>query len=125
MTVEINGGITTLEQAQDHLQYVDAVMIGRAAYDTPYLFAEADRAIFGDTRAPRTRAEVARAMMPYIERQLATNPRVKLHHITRHMINLFAGQRGARIWRRAISERHHAPQAGPEVIEEALRAMGE
>ena len=124
--VEINGGIKTLGQAQEHLQHVDAVMIGRAAYDNPYLFAQADARIFGDEEsAPLTRHEIVRAIMPYVEERLSQDPNCKLHHISRHLINLFAGCPQARQWRRHVSERHHLPGAGPQVLEDALALLDE
>lgn len=118
LVVEINGGIKTMEQAREHLHHVDAVMIGRAAYDTPFIFAQADAMIYGeDTKGP-SRAQVVRAMLPYIEQQVSLGE--PLHRVSRHLVNLFAGQRGARRWRQHISERHHLVEKGPEVIEHAL-----
>lgn len=116
--VELNGHVETLDEVEDHLERVDAVMIGRAAYDTPYLFAEADRRIYGESREPLTRHEVVEAMLPYVEQRLAAGD--KLAYITTHMLNLFAFQPGARAWRRHISEHAHLDDAGPEVLEEAL-----
>ena len=123
LVVEINGGIKTLEEVREHLEHVDAVMIGRAAYDRPMLFAQADGLIYGDEGLAPSPHEVSRAMMPYIEERLREGEGCKLHHITRHMINLFAGYPRARTWRRYISERHHLEGMGPEIIEEALARM--
>lgn len=123
LVVEINGGIKTLEEVREHLEHVDAVMIGRAAYDRPMLFAQADGLIYGDEGLAPSPHEVSRAMMPYIEERLREDEGCKLHHITRHMINLFAGYPRARTWRRYISERHHLEGMGPEIIEEALARM--
>ena len=121
--VEINGGIKTLDEVKEHLEHVDAVMLGRAAYDRPMLFAEADRDIFGEDVEPPSPHEVARAMMPYIEERLREDNGCKLHHITRHMVNLFAGYPRARSWRRYLSENHHLEGKGAEVVEEALAVM--
>ena len=119
LTIEINGGVLTLDDALEHLSHVDAVMIGRAAYDDPYQFARADSLIFKDlSQPPPTRHQVVERMLDYIERELSRG--AKLHQITRHMVNLFIGQRGAKRWRRALSERHHLPGAGPEVVLQAL-----
>ena len=118
LVVEINGGIKTMAQAREHLHHVDAVMIGRAAYDTPYIFAQADALIYGEDTAGPSRAQVVQSMLPYIERQVSRGE--KLHRISRHLVNLFAGQRGARRWRQHISERHHLVEKGPEVVEQAL-----
>lgn len=116
--IEINGGITTLAQVEEHLQQVDAVMIGRAAYDDPYLFAQCDRLIYGENSIPPTRHQVAEAMLPYIEYwiSLGTN----LNKISRHLLLLFHGQPGSRAWKRYISENAHLPGAGAEVIRAAL-----
>ncbi len=116
--VEINGGIHTLDEAAEHLDKVDAVMIGRAAYDTPYIFADADRRIYGEEYEPPTRHEVVEAMLPYVEERLAAGD--KLSYITTHLLSLFAYQPGARRWRRHISEHAHRDDAGAEVLEQAL-----
>lgn len=116
--MEINGGITTLEQVEEHLQKVDAVMIGRAAYDHPYLFAECDRRIYSENTTPLTRHQVAEAMLPYIEHWIGQG--TPLNKISRHMLLLFNGQPGSRAWKRHISENAHLPGAGAEVIRAAL-----
>ncbi|MCP3960351.1 MAG: tRNA dihydrouridine(20/20a) synthase DusA [bacterium] len=118
LTIEVNGGITTLEQAEDHLRHVDGVMIGRAAYDRPYLFAEADRRFFGDDSRPPSRRQVVEAMLPYMERWHRQGAPVS--RVTRHMLQLFAGQPGARAWRRYLSENAPRPGSGPEVVRAAL-----
>jgi tRNA-dihydrouridine synthase A len=116
--IEINGGILTLDQAQAQLAQVDAVMIGRAAYDDPYLLAAADAQIYGDDAPIADRCQVARAMIPYIEQ--ATRSGTRLHSITRHMLQLFANQPGSRRWKRYLTEQSCKPGAGAEVIEGAL-----
>ncbi|GAB4366438.1 MAG: tRNA dihydrouridine(20/20a) synthase DusA [Elainellaceae cyanobacterium] len=116
--IEINGGFTTLEQVQAQLRVVDAVMIGRAAYDHPYLFAEVDRQFFGSEAIVPTQREVAEAMIPYIDYWAAKG--LKLNKITRHMLQLFSGQPGSRVWKRILTERSCVPGAGSEVIREAL-----
>ncbi len=116
--IEINGGVGTLEQANEHLQCVDAVMIGRAAYDNPYLFAKADQDVFGDRLPSPTRHDVAAAMLPYID--YWTGKGLKLNKITRHMLQLFTGQPGSRYWKRYLTERSCKPSAGAEVVETAL-----
>ncbi|MBD2327347.1 tRNA dihydrouridine(20/20a) synthase DusA [Alkalinema sp. FACHB-956] len=121
LTIEINGGITTLEAATEQLQTVDAVMIGRAAYDHPYLFATADAAFWGETTPPLTRQEVVEAMLPYIDHWTASGRR--LNSITRHMLLLFNGQPGSRIWKRILTEKSCIPGAGIEVVQEALAAI--
>ncbi|ROQ30536.1 tRNA dihydrouridine(20/20a) synthase DusA [Gallaecimonas pentaromativorans] len=116
--IGINGGIKTLDEMQGHLEHVDSVMVGREAYQNPYLLAEVDAALYGmDTAMPSRRA-VVEAMFPYIEAELAAGAR--LNHISRHMLGLFNGQTGGRRWRRYLSENAHKPGAGLEVMEEAL-----
>ncbi len=115
--IEINGGIKTLDQARNHLQQVDAVMIGRAAYDTPYIFAAADGDIY-DAGGPVTRHQVVTAMLPYIARW--TEQGTKLHSITRHMLQLFHGQPGSRAWKRYLTENSCRPDAGVETVKAAL-----
>jgi len=121
LTIVLNGGIRTLENARGQLALVDGVMIGREAYHNPWFLAEAEAELLGG-RPPLSRLAVVDAMLPYIEGRLAGGER--LHAITRHMLGLFAGQPGARAWRRTLSERATAAGAGTEVVEAALAAAG-
>ena len=117
--LSVNGGITSLDQACAFLDAgLDGVMIGRAAYHDPAsILCAADQRIYGD-RADTNPVDVALAMLPYIEAHLASGGR--LNQITRHMMGLFAGRPGARLWRRILSEQAHHDGAGPEVITDAL-----
>lgn len=124
LIVEINGGVRTMDEVEAHLERVDAVMIGRAAYDDPYQFAEADGRFFGDDRRPPTRREVALAMADYARRVLASDEGAKLHHITRHMLALWRGAPGAGRWRRVIGAGQSRPGQGPGLIHAALEALG-
>ncbi|WP_071690041.1 tRNA dihydrouridine(20/20a) synthase DusA [Nioella sediminis] len=123
--LSINGGITTLDEAEEHLATgMDGVMIGRAAYHTPAdVLLEADQRIFGATTPPKTAHQVAEEMLPYIEAHLAAGGR--LNQITRHMLGLFAGRPGARHWKRILSEQAHRDGAGPEVVQAALDAVSQ
>jgi len=118
--ISINGGISTLDQAEALLaQGLDGVMIGRAAYHTPAeILLEADHRLFGSTAPARTAEETVTAMLPYIEAHLARGGR--LHQVTRHMLGVFAGRPGARGWRRTLSEGATRDGAGPELVEAAL-----
>jgi tRNA-dihydrouridine synthase A len=118
LDITINGGIRTLEATAEHLRHVDGVMLGRAAYETPYVLAEADQRFFGASEPPRDRHAVVEAMLPYIETQRSRG--APLNSITRHMLGLFQGLPGARAWRRYLSENVHAPGAGPEVVVAAM-----
>lgn len=120
LTVVLNGGVTTVTQCRQHLQHVDGVMIGRQAYHQPWFLTELERAFGRDAGqfAPRTRLEVIERMIPYISKELQRGSLLK--HITRHMLGLFAGQPGARAWRRHLSEHAFRPGAGIEVLEAAV-----
>jgi tRNA-dihydrouridine synthase A len=117
--ISVNGGITSLEQAQAFLDGgLDGVMIGRAAYHQPAdILCAADPVIFGQGRESDP-VEAVHAMIPYIEAHLSAGGR--LHQVTRHMLGLFAGRPGARAWRRMLSEGAARPMAGPELVLAAL-----
>jgi tRNA-dihydrouridine synthase A len=119
--IEINGGMVTLDQAAAQLDHVDGVMIGRAAYDNPYLFAEVDRRFFGVSDTPLTRFEVVETLLPYIDHWMSRG--LKLNKITRHLLMLFAGQPGSRQWKRILTEDSCQPNAGVEVVQRALQAV--
>ena len=114
----VNGGVTSLDQAERHLAHVDGVMIGRAAYQNPYILAEVDGRFFGDIRVPPSREAVVRAFSAYVETQRARG--VPLKSMTRHILGLFNKSDRARAWRRHLSEAAREPEAGPEIIEAAL-----
>ncbi len=118
LTIAVNGGVKSLAEAKEHLQHLDGVMIGREAYQSPYLLAEVDQQIFGLDTPVKKRSQVVQEMYPYIEQQLAQGS--YLGHITRHMLGLFQNMPGARQWRRHISENAHKAGAGIEVVEQAL-----
>lgn len=120
LVIEINGGIEDLDAIASHLARVDAVMVGRAATNDPFLFAHIDAPFYGQTSAPQTREEVIEAMLPYVTEWVARGTRV--HHLVRGMLNLFANQPGARAWRRSLSEGARRKDAGPEVLRDALAA---
>lgn len=111
----INGGFTTMPEIMDQFEHVDGVMIGRAAYQNPYLLADADRLIFGDNTRPLARDEVLAEYKIYIQEQLALG--VPLNAMTRHILGLYQGQPGARAFRRNISENAHRPGAGTEILQ--------
>lgn len=118
LTVSINGGIKTLNEAKAHLMHVDGVMMGREAYQNPGILAEVDRELFGTrTDAPDV-VSVIEAMYPYIEHELSQG--TYLGHITRHMLGIFQGIPGARQFRRHLSENAHKAGADVEVLRQAL-----
>jgi len=115
LVVEINGGIKTLDEFDTHLEQVDAVMIGRAAWDNPMLFAEVDARYFGDDTAPPTAAEVVARYAPYAQRWL-TRPGYKATRIHRNLLNLFSGRPGARRWKQALSTGRPTEQALVDLV---------
>jgi tRNA-dihydrouridine synthase A len=122
--LSINGGVTTLDQALDLLgQGLDGVMVGRAAYHAPMdVLGAADRRVWGEGE-DKTAVAVAEEMLPYIEAHLSAGGR--LHQVTRHMLGLFTGRPGARMWRRILSEEAGRPGAGCEVVLRALAAVSD
>ncbi|MGI9569521.1 MAG: tRNA dihydrouridine(20/20a) synthase DusA [Desulfobulbia bacterium] len=118
LEIVINGGIINLRQVEEHLKYVDGVMVGRAAYQSPYLLAAVDRQIYGVQQADLSRVDIVRSFLPYIEMELTRGTRI--HQISRHILGLFQGQPGARYWRRHLSVEGCKPYAGLETITEAL-----
>ncbi|RAK51303.1 tRNA dihydrouridine(20/20a) synthase DusA [Phenylobacterium deserti] len=120
LTIVINGGVGTLDEAVTHLDQVDGVMMGRAAYHTPGLLGEADQRIFGEVGAVEA-AEAVEAYKSYVSAELARG--THLAAMTRHMLGLFHGQAGARAWRRILTVEGVKPGAGLEVIDAALAAV--
>lgn len=114
LTVVMNGGITSLMQSQQLLNNVDGVMLGREAYHNPYVLAEVDQCLFGDQRPKATRDAIFAAFLPYCEEQLQQG--AKLNHMTRHLMGLYTGQPGGRLFRRYLSEHATRPGAGIEVL---------
>ncbi len=121
LNIVINGGIDTLAACREHLQHVDGVMLGRAAYHNPYLLSTVDRDLFDASAAVPTRAAVIQALLPYIEHELRHG--ATLHHITRHILGLYQGLPGARQFRRILSEQAHRPGADVAVLLNALAAV--
>ena len=121
--MSINGGIETLEEAETLIQTgLDGVMIGRAAYHRPWdVLSRVDARLFGAPAHVQSREDVLHAMRPYMQAHLDDGG--KLHQITRHMLGLYAGQPGARMWRRVLSERANQPGQGVDLIDEALERM--
>ncbi|UOA08312.1 tRNA dihydrouridine(20/20a) synthase DusA [Methylobacter sp. S3L5C] len=119
LEIIINGGITSLDQAEEMLKNVDGVMMGREAYHNPYILADVDRRFFGADSHPLSRQAIVAALIPYIQEQLKNE--VRLNSVSRHILGLFHGESGARGWRRAISENVSQSGADEKVILEALK----
>jgi len=118
LTIVINGGIESLGAAEAHLRHVDGVMLGRAAYQTPYILAEVDRRLFGADAPPLSRGEVLRRLLPYVGAHLAQGGR--LNSIVRHVLGIYHGQPRARLFRRYLSEHGVGEGPGLDVLEEAI-----
>ena len=118
LLISINGGIETLQDCAAHLSKTDGVMLGRAPYKNPYLLASVDAQLFGDADIAPSREEVVEGLIPYAEKLVANG--TPLHALTRHVMGLFQGLPGGRLWRRHLSE--NAPRRGddPQILREAL-----
>lgn len=118
LEIIVNGGIKTIEECTTHLMHLDGVMVGREAYQNPWLLSEVDQALYGATPTILTRHEIMEMMLPYIEQELANGS--YLGHITRHILGLFHSMPGGRKFRRYLSENAHKPGADIDVIKQAL-----
>ena len=121
LKIILNGGLQSPEHALGEMRELDGAMLGRAAYHTPWLLADVDRRFFETSNPLQNRTDAVTSMFPYIEQQLSQGQ--WLSKITRHMLGLFHGQPGGRLWRQIISEQSHVPGAGIEVLEKALAAV--
>lgn len=119
--VGINGGITTLDEAKTHLEKMDGVMLGRAAYHNPALLAEVDARLFDDEPVAVEMADIIEAMCDYTDRHIASGGR--LSHVSRHMVGLFSGLPGARRWRQMLSTDATKPGATSAVLRGAYAAV--
>jgi tRNA-dihydrouridine synthase A len=118
LPIAINGGVADIAAAQEHLRYVDGVMFGRAAYQTPEMLLRVDPSLFGEPAPVADAFEAVEAYIPYVERALARG--VRLHDMTRHMLGLFAGRPGARAYRQKLATLAPARGAGIAVVREAV-----
>ncbi|MCC2607900.1 tRNA dihydrouridine(20/20a) synthase DusA [Planctobacterium marinum] len=118
--ISINGGIKTLEDVHNHLQYTDGVMMGREVYSNPWILTQVESELFAQT-AELTREAVVQQMMPYVERHIASGGRA--WHVIRHMLGIFQGQPASRVWRRHLSENAIKPGTQASVLTDALDAM--
>ena len=118
LSVMLNGGITTVDQAFNHLRCVDGVMMGRAAYQEPWRLLAVDPVLFGERARFASARAAAEALLPYIERELARGTR--LHAVTRHVLGLFLGMPGARAFRRHLATEAVKPAADAATFRAAL-----
>jgi tRNA-dihydrouridine synthase A len=118
LTIVVNGGLTSLEEARDQLRHVDGVMLGRAAYQDPYILAGVDREFFGALKPVPSREEVLEELATYATAHMARGGR--LNNITRHILGLYHGQPRARRFRRHLSELAVGPDASLDVLRDAI-----
>jgi tRNA-dihydrouridine synthase A len=120
LSIELNGGIRTVEAARAHLGSVDSVMVGRAAYESPWVLAEVDTQIFDDPSPVPTRAEVVERVAGYLAAQQAADPNFQPRWVLRHLVPLFVGVVGGARWRRILAER---ASEGPAALSAALAVV--
>ena len=118
LEIVVNGGIETIDDARVHLDHVDGVMLGRAAYQNPAILADVDRVIFGAASESPTRADALHAMVPYIEQHLSRGGR--LSNVTRHVLGLYHGQPRGKMFRRHLSEEATEASATADVLRDAI-----
>lgn len=121
LTIVLNGGIATLDEAEMHLASVDGVMLGRTAYRHPYILAEADRRLFASSASAVSRTEALDALVPYVERHLKGGGR--LNNIARHVLGLYHGRPHARRFRRYLSTHAVKDGSGADILRQAV-ALG-
>ena len=121
LEILINGGIKTIEETKEHLRHVDGVMMGREAYNNPWVLSEVDQSIFGATNVVNDRFEALERFIPYAESQLAKGER--LMHLTRHLLGIFQGLPGGKQFRRYLSENAHRSDATIDVLVDAIELV--
>ena len=122
LTIVINGGLKTMDSVLQQLQHVDGAMLGREAYHNPYILAAVDKEVYKDKNASiKSREEIIEQMCEYIDSEQKNG--VALHSMTRHILGLFQGRRGAKAWRRYLSEHGHREDADSRVVKTALQQI--
>ena len=118
LTVVLNGGVKSLDSVEKLLEKVDGVMLGREAYQNPYVLHLVDSQLFGEVEAAKTRVDYIYQYLPYVKAQLDNG--IPLQHMTRHLLGLFRGQHGGKLYRRHLSENSHRKDAGIDVLLDAI-----
>jgi tRNA-dihydrouridine synthase A len=118
LRIILNGGVRSLDEAKHHLRHVDGVMMGRAAYERPWMLADVDRTIFGRDNPLASREAAVLQYLPHVERERARG--VPLKAMTRHLLGLYHGEAGGRQFRRVLSETAHLKEADGRIILRAL-----
>lgn len=123
LTIVVNGGIQTIEECQTHLDHVDGVMLGREAYQNPWMLAQVDEALFGMDSPLKSRDDVIAALLPFAEQHIAQGG--QLNHVTRHILGLYHGVPGAKKFRRHLSENAYKKEAGISILAEAYARVSD
>ena len=121
LEININGGIETLEQCQNHLEHVDGVMMGREVYSNPYVMSAVDGLFYADYESSLTRDQVLERYIAYIDQRMAAG--VRLNQLSKHVVGLFHGEPRSRLWRRHISENAHLAGSDSAVLRTAYANM--
>lgn len=121
LTIEINGGIKTIEEMEEHLNYVDGVMIGREAYENPCLFASVDEKFFNYPSKTITRREIIENLIPYVDELKKNN--LKVSNVLNHTMGLFVNKQGSKTWKRFMSENIHNKNADSSILTEVLKIL--
>jgi len=125
LTISINGGVKSYQESLDHLSHVDGVMIGREIYANPYMLADADQIIYGDSVEKVSRASIIEEMAKYIDCHVAGGNKAKASHVTRHMLGMCNGLAGAKQFRRYLSEHATSAEATGDVLLKAFELVSE
>jgi tRNA-dihydrouridine synthase A len=123
LTIVVNGGIQTIEECHDHLEHVDGVMLGREAYQNPWMLAQVDEALFGMDSPLKSRDDVIAELLPFAEQHIAQGG--QLNHVTRHILGLYHGVPGAKKFRRHLSENAYKKEAGISILAEAYALVSD
>lgn len=121
LIIELNGGVKTFDQVKDHLSKIDGVMIGREAYENPYLFARADQEFFGKSYPSLSRREIIQKYIPYVEENLSKG--IGLNRTLIHILGLFNNKSGSKTWRRVISENLNTKNKDVNFLYELLKKL--
>lgn len=123
LEVILNGGIKTLDECEEHLLNVDGVMVGREAYNNPWILSQVDSRLFGKQDQVNDRLQALHDFIPFVEQRLNNGER--LSHLTRHIMGLFLGQPGGKQFRRYLSEQGHKKDASVDVLKQATDLVNE
>jgi tRNA-dihydrouridine synthase A len=121
LEIIINGGIKNLAEAHEHIKYVDGVMLGREAYQHPYILSSVDQEFFNEQAQIPERLNILNHFLPYVAEELKQG--TALRHITRHILGLFQSQPGGKKYRRYLSENAYKPSADLRVLEHAMQIV--